>query len=416
MSGTPSSSGVTAPNADDYRRTSSSSVAVLDVLLGLAAVVFVGLMLRYPDYQAIPYHLLYVSIIIVYGFRVWPLRPTVVVIALIFIGTGAVEIWHFIDHTHPSVHAGHLVPASSDAVSDGIGELFEVVLMPAILVATVWSVRRRDAAERRMHEIAVRESDVRQAETQFLREAAHALRNPVAVARGWLDLADGRGSSDDAETRDRVRGELARVDRIALELLDVAAHPDSTADRTAPSNLALVASDALERWRSTAQRTWVLDADGSAVSDVDADRVADALDAIIDNALRFTASGDVVRVICRASSAGIVLAVADNGPGIPAADRARIFERFWRGQAPDGSRSTGLGLAMVAVVAEQFGGHAFARPSPEGGALVGIVLPQHVSAPHESAAAGSTDTTTDVVDVSDHLSQVVDDGAPSRVL
>ena len=108
----------------------------------------------------------------------------------------------------------------------------------------------------------------------------------------------------------------------------------------------------------------------------DALRLEEALDAMVENAVRFTSPDDVIRISCRADGPWVRLEVADSGMGIPVEDREHVFERFFhrhpRGEEP----GTGLGLALVAAVAEAFGGRVNAGPAPEGGALVCLRLPR----------------------------------------
>jgi signal transduction histidine kinase len=72
---------------------------------------------------------------------------------------------------------------------------------------------------------------------------------------------------------------------------------------------------------------------------------------LLDNAVKFTPSGGVVRLGLRATAKGPLLAVSDNGPGIPAAERDRVFRRFYRGDKSRRSKGIGLGLSLVAAVA-----------------------------------------------------------------
>ncbi|KIF03757.1 hypothetical protein PL81_22490 [Streptomyces sp. RSD-27] len=107
----------------------------------------------------------------------------------------------------------------------------------------------------------------------------------------------------------------------------------------------------------------------------DAARLERALANLVDNALRYARGGVVVRALARDGWA--VLEVADDGPGIPEADRARIFERFVRLDADRGRASggTGLGLAIVHEIARAHGGDVRALAAPGGGALLELRIP-----------------------------------------
>jgi two-component system sensor histidine kinase TctE len=94
---------------------------------------------------------------------------------------------------------------------------------------------------------------------------------------------------------------------------------------------------------------------------------------LVDNAIRYTASGSVV-VRCLAREGEAVLEVEDSGPGIPAGERERVFDRFYRseGAAEGGS---GLGLAIVRRIAEHHGGRVELLDAPTGGLLVRVSIP-----------------------------------------
>ena len=360
----------TAPAEGSHRRRGPSTTVLVDVATGLVLVALFAWMLADDELRAIPYHLIFFVVIVVYGFRVWPLPVTVVVLALVTVLTGSV--WQ---HQHSQ---GDL----------DLAEYLEVLLMPMILIGMVWHARRRRRAQLELERQYQRERDRAEAESQFLREAAHAMRNPIAVARGYLELAEDGDEDDARAARDAVTAELRRIDRIAGQLLDVAAHPGGDpADRVGVDATAL-ARAGVERWRRTAQRRWTLDVTGPATVLASPDRLADALDALMENALRFTGTGDRIGVVCRTTPAGVVLGVEDDGPGIREEDREQVFQRFWRRPAPDGSRGTGLGLAFVATVAAECGGTAHAAPAPGGGAFVYLRLPP---AEADAAAVRSPD-------------------------
>ena len=100
------------------------------------------------------------------------------------------------------------------------------------------------------------------------------------------------------------------------------------------------------------------------------------LDNLIENSIRYGGPGVTITVSATNGAGGTVVAVSDNGPGIPAEDRERVFERFYRGSnGRGGAPGTGLGLAIVAELAARWGGEAGLADAPEGGARVEIRLP-----------------------------------------
>jgi signal transduction histidine kinase len=115
------------------------------------------------------------------------------------------------------------------------------------------------------------------------------------------------------------------------------------------------------------------------VADVDADRIRQAVDNLVDNALHFAPTGTQIMISARRSDdrGGVTIEVADSGPGFPADFLPHAFERFRR---PDNARArsdggTGLGLAIVSAVARAHGGRAVAQNRDEGGAIVSIAVP-----------------------------------------
>jgi hypothetical protein len=115
------------------------------------------------------------------------------------------------------------------------------------------------------------------------------------------------------------------------------------------------------------------------VAEVDVDRIRQAVDNLVDNALHFAPTGTEVVLSARTSDAGgvVTIGVADSGPGFPADFLPHAFERFRR---PDNARArsdggSGLGLAIVSAVAKAHGGQAIAQNRDDGGAIVSITVP-----------------------------------------
>ena len=120
----------------------------------------------------------------------------------------------------------------------------------------------------------------------------------------------------------------------------------------------------------------------------DRDRLAVALDALLENAVAHTAPGDRIGVSARLEGLAAVLAVSDSGSGIQDADLQRIFQRFARAE-PHRSRpggGLGLGLAIVQAIAEAHGGSVRARSTSGHGAVFEVVLPLAPAVPAPAAA------------------------------
>lgn len=198
------------------------------------------------------------------------------------------------------------------------------------------------------------------ARRRFLADAAHELRTPITALRlqlQWLERA-----SDEGE-RQRALGELhAGVDRsqrLVQQLLQVArTETDGEATRMAPLDLAALVRAQVGALSVKAEHAG-LDLGADAAQPVpavgDEPQLGVMLENLIENALRYTPPGGVVDVSAHVETGCPVIRVLDDGPGIPVAERQRMFERFYRGEGAQ-SRSrdgSGLGLAIVKAIAER---------------------------------------------------------------
>jgi signal transduction histidine kinase len=157
-------------------------------------------------------------------------------------------------------------------------------------------------------------------------------------------------------------------------LLTSAAGPDFL--RTEPVAADSLIVDALERW-GHAPRRWRLGTVAEATVLGDPDRLALALDALIENAIAHTTAEDRIEVSARREDGGVVLAVADSGCGIEPADLERIFHRFARAAVQRGHDGGGFGLdlAIVQAIAEAHHGSVRATSTPGHGAVFEILVP-----------------------------------------
>ncbi len=205
---------------------------------------------------------------------------------------------------------------------------------------------------------------------QFTADASHELRNPLAAVRSRLEVA----LAMDRPDREAVAAALAdteRLQRIAADLLLLARLDGGPGPRSEPVDLALLAAEDVAR-RGGPRVALRLDARAPVPAAGDPARLERALANLVDNALRYARAEVVVRAAADTAGglAWAVLEVTDDGPGIPEADRDRVFERFVRLDADRGRASggTGLGLAIAREIARAHAGDVRALPAPGGGA------------------------------------------------
>jgi signal transduction histidine kinase len=320
----------------------------VEIVWGLFALANWAAMLAWPGWETIPFHFVWISLTLVFGFRVWSPPVTYAVLGLVIAATGA------------------SILADTFAGSQLWGELFEVPLMSAMFLAMVWHARRRAAALAEVQGVAAVRASLIARQQRFLHDASHELRTPVTIARGHLELL--RREQPDAPELEIALDELGRMERIVdrLLLLAKAEHPDFVTD--ADVDLEPFLSDVFLRWSEVAPRTWRLDVDVAGTLRADPEALRDALDALLENAVKYTEPGDAIELRADASAEGVVIEVADEGCGVPPEALPRIFDRWARA---DGARTrehggAGLGLAIVAAIARAHGGRCSVEPQAKG--------------------------------------------------
>ena len=217
----------------------------------------------------------------------------------------------------------------------------------------------------------------------FVADASHELRTPLTVIRGQLELlaADRAPSGADVQRVERlVQEEVARVSRLVDDLLLLTQAEQLDFLRLEPIEIESFVSDLWDGLSLTASRRFELGPVPAGRLRADPDRLAQALRNLGRNAIEHTApdTGLVRLEVTRLGSNSLRFAVIDDGPGIPAEERERVFERFHRTD-PGRSRAAGgagLGLAIVRAIAEAHGGTVRVSSSDgRGGGEVELVLP-----------------------------------------
>jgi signal transduction histidine kinase len=260
----------------------------------------------------------------------------------------------------PIIRKGELPPAVPETPGEGHREPDELAELSAVLTETARALHHQQ-----------------QAQEQFLANAAHQLRTPLAVLRTEIELAL-RRPREHAELKaalEMANTETARLTLLARKLLDFESLRSQTVELQSQPLLPLV-TEVLERQQHSASAkriTLVAPVPVDVAVNCDRLLLTQALENIVDNALRFAPLDTEVTVTVAVSATKVEVLVHDDGPGIPAAEQDRIFEPFFRGSTP-GSQ-TGLGLAFVADVARRHGGQAVLVATTRG-TTIGFSLPR----------------------------------------
>jgi two-component system phosphate regulon sensor histidine kinase PhoR len=219
----------------------------------------------------------------------------------------------------------------------------------------------------------------------FVANVSHELRTPLTSILGYVEaLSESDTGADEArQFLDIIRRHARRMERLVDDLLRLA-RLDARQERLdiascdTRSLLLSVSTELAPVVDGRRQRIDLVVEPGAEALRADPAKLHDAVRNLVANASTYAPEGTAIRLVARSVAAGVVeLAVLDEGPGIPAADLERVFERFYR---VDKSRSrdpggTGLGLAIVKHLIELHGGRVRAENRPEGGARFTITLP-----------------------------------------
>jgi len=366
----------------------------------IAWAAFVGLnlvaMRLFPEWQTVPFLAIWVSLTVVYGYRLWRMQPTILTLAAVTLATGGII-------------GLQVLKGQQDA-----DYLAEVPLIALMFLVMVLHGRRRLAATAErltaMEQVQrISQENVRllEQQRQFLVDASHELGTPITVALGHAELIEqavteqavasqagtgkagagqagtgqagagwaGPGDAIAADAR-VVVGELARLRRLTNRMLLLASAGTPGFLQVAPVATDSLVLDALERWGHV-PRHWRLGEAAEAVVPGDADRLTVALDALLENAVAHTEPGDRIEVSVGLEDGHAVIGVTDSGCGIAPDDLGHIFSRFARAE-PYRSREAGgfgLGLPIVHAIAEAHHGSVRVRSASGHGTTFEMVIP-----------------------------------------
>jgi signal transduction histidine kinase len=217
---------------------------------------------------------------------------------------------------------------------------------------------------------------------QFIHEASHELRNPIAIIRTNVDVALADGTASPGELRETLSVVGRAAERIGVLVGDLLtyARRESPASREAVVDVAAtIRETAAEFEAPAATRRLRLRAEVHEELLVSGDPVAlkQALANLVGNAVRLAPEGTTITIAGGHDASWVWMAVNDEGPGIAAADQPRVFDRFWRGDPRRGQAEghSGLGLTIVRQIARGHGGSVNVESTPGAGSTFSVWLP-----------------------------------------
>jgi len=262
------------------------------------------------------------------------------------------------------------------------------IRMGLYVVVVELLVNTKDRFDRE-HQVAERERETRRRleeldvlKDTFLRAVSHDVRNPLSAVVGSASILQQR--SDDlspeqsAALVDAIVRSGRQITRLIEELLDVekirgrAFEPDAVVS----SDLSSLVTGVANEWSATRGRPVTFGDVDRVVARVDPVLMQRILENLLDNAAKYSPPQGRIWVLVVRGAGGAILAVDDEGPGVPREMRSAIFELFERGQGTATVPGMGLGLHLVARFSEMLGGRAWVEPRPEGGSSFRVFVPE----------------------------------------
>jgi signal transduction histidine kinase len=229
----------------------------------------------------------------------------------------------------------------------------------------------------------------RRRQLEFTADASHELRTPLSVIRAEADVAlsSPREAAEYRDALTRIQGESQRLRQLVDDMLWLArfdSRPPPTSDE--PVDLVTLAQACADRFRAVGPAITTDTGTGPALISAPPEWIDRLAGVLMDNACRYAGADGQVKIQVRAHGSRISLTVEDSGPGIPEAERPRLFDRFHR--ANEHGSGAGLGLAVGDSIVRSTGGRWQIGDSPLGGALMAVSW-RH-SQPHRPAASRLT--------------------------
>jgi len=238
------------------------------------------------------------------------------------------------------------------------------------------------ALARAFNEMAAELAETDRHRRDLVANVSHELRTPITALQVQLEnLVDGVSDPDPATFRVML-AQVERLGRLVKQLLDLSRLESGAVplDRSEFRVEPLLSHAVREQQLQGAPVTVAVEVEpADLTADGDPERVHQVVANLLENAVRYTPSGGQVDVRARRSAAGVVIEVIDEGPGIPDADRTRVFERFYRADAARAAQDggAGLGLAIARWIVDLHGGEIHPEPREPHGCRMVVTLPNN---------------------------------------
>lgn len=219
---------------------------------------------------------------------------------------------------------------------------------------------------------------------QFVSDASHELRTPLSVIQAHAELLlrhPDHTIEQDSKHISTVLQETRRMSKLVGGLLTLARSDSNQLELDKrPIQFERIVQDSVNKMQMLAEVKEIIlhgEIDGSVPMQADEERMHQLLMALLDNAIKYTPEGGVVRVVCRRLAHSVQLEIEDTGVGISPEHLPRIFDRFYRGDKARNRQEggTGLGLAIVKWIVDRHGGRIRVESKPSVGTRVLVSLP-----------------------------------------
>ncbi|MEJ8642212.1 HAMP domain-containing sensor histidine kinase [Streptomyces sp. MS1.HAVA.3] len=244
-------------------------------------------------------------------------------------------------------------------------------------VATAGGPPELQRLARSFNEMADNVEEVLEQQRAFVADASHQLRNPLAALLLRIELLALELPEGNEEIAS-VRTEGKRLTQVLDDLLDLALAEHASAEISL-TDIGALAAERVAAWRPYAEEKGVrLTETGRTALTGWADPIAlsSALDAVIDNALKFTPAGEEVEVSVAAEGRSVRVVVADRGPGLTEDELLRVGDRFWRSGRHQNVKGSGLGLSISRALLAAGGGSLSYEKNPPHGLRVTVAVPR----------------------------------------